>query len=201
MTIAQTQTLTRSEARQLIESLRQHDLDAGRSGTWAIHALCVGDTASRIAEAMGLDVDFAAVLGYLHDIGRGLGPAEQHILTGYQYLRDYGYLDDYCNICLTHSFLDQTPEFLSGDRLDDPFLTAFLRSHQRTIYEKIVTLCDLLCTDHLCRLEERLIDILLRYGASERTQLHLRQVFQLKTELESHIGRSIEAVLQEKTDS
>ncbi len=182
--------ISRAEARALLESLRGRAFAWGGSDNWITHALAVGDTAAKLGTGLGLDRDFAATLGYLHDIGRGLGP-DDHILAGYRYLRDQGYADKYCNICLTHSFLGPTPEFLSGDRLEDPFLAQFLRTHRPTVYEKLITLCDLLCLDRPRRLEERLIDVLRRYGTSERTQTLLDAVFALKTDFESQLGCSI----------
>lgn len=52
------------------------------------HSICVGDAAAIIAEALNakghqLDVDKVRTLGYLHDVGRLIGPAREHTVNGY----------------------------------------------------------------------------------------------------------------------
>ena len=71
--------------------------------SWIDHCICAGDTAAVIAKALNLDSDKARAMGYIHDIGKGLGDFNSHIINGYYYLKDLGYDIEYANICLTHS--------------------------------------------------------------------------------------------------
>ena len=78
---------------------------------WIEHSIYVGNSGEKIAQALnekGCDVsiDKAKTLGYIHDIGKYSNDPHGHIMRGYKYLKEKGYDDEYCNICLTHSFLN-----------------------------------------------------------------------------------------------
>lgn len=45
------------------------------------HSICVAD-AALIDKGYDLDVDKVRALGYLHDIGRLIGPGDEHIVNG-----------------------------------------------------------------------------------------------------------------------
>ena len=99
--------ITSKEARELLESYRGKT----ESDIWLDHCICVGDTAGRIAKALNekgfnVDIDKTITLGYLHDIGKYNGESHGHIMRGYNYLKNKGIDEDYCNICLTHSYLN-----------------------------------------------------------------------------------------------
>lgn len=142
-----------------------------------------------------LDPNRATTLGYLHDIGKGLGPTIDHPLTGYHYLKSRGYADEFCSVCLTHSFTGNECEMLSGYRPDDAFLQDYIATHKNTIYEDITTLCDLYCNDRVLPLEGRLIDVIIRYGSSDRTAHRLKEIYKLKAKIESKMSKSVEEVL------
>lgn len=195
---AQTQSkvCTSATARELVEALRGCSAQYGHDDRWIAHTLGVGDCAGQLAAAVpGLDPDHACALGYLHDIGKGVGPFFDHVINGYRYLRDRGYAEEDCSVCLTHSFITHECEMTSGYRPTDPFLQNYLKTHQYTPYEDLICLCDLYFKDHLVPLETRLTDLILRYGASDCTQRHYQAIYRFKAQLEQQIGRSVEEIL------
>lgn len=123
--------LTSSEARELLELERQKAKD----DRWIDHCLCVGDSAGKIAKALdengyNVDIDKTITLGYLHDIGKYNGESHGHVMRGYNYLKDKGYDEEYCNICLTHSYLNNDVVCTAGgvpNPEDNPFLTDFIK--------------------------------------------------------------------------
>ena len=99
--------LTSKEARELLEIERKNAKD----DRWIEHSICVGDSAGILAKALeekgyNIDVDKAITLGYVHDIGKYTGESHGHVMRGYEYLKNKGYEDEYANICLTHSYLN-----------------------------------------------------------------------------------------------
>ena len=180
--------LTKDKALELLEEAKKTTLDEG----WIIHSLCVGETAGVIAQKLGLDVDKAITLGYIHDIGKRNKNTIGHVLNGYEFLKGLGYEEEYCNICLTHSYLNN--DYLctaGGIPKDIPFRTKFIKEHEYTIYEKIINLCDLMCKQNRMTLEKRLIDIMIRKGVSENTVYHINEAEKLKKEIESMMGCSV----------
>lgn len=141
--------LTIEKAREMLEEARKKAKD----DRWIGHCICVGDSAGRIAKALkdkGIDVDVekAIILGYIHDIGKNNGKFHGHVMEGYEYLKEKGYDDEYCNVCLTHSYLNNDITCVAGglsNPEDKPFLTNFIKNHTYTIEEKIINLCDLMC--------------------------------------------------------
>ncbi len=57
--------LTSQKALEMIKEIRKNNPNINLA-----HLICVGNTAGKIAESLGLDVDFAKTLGYIHDIGK-----------------------------------------------------------------------------------------------------------------------------------
>ena len=95
--------LTSKDARNLLEEERKKSND----DRWIEHCICVGNSAGRIAKALNekgydVDIDKTVILGYLHDIGKYNGESHGHSVRGYEYLKNKGYDDEYCYICLTH---------------------------------------------------------------------------------------------------
>lgn len=74
---------------------------------------------------------------------------------------------------------------------DIPFRTEFIKSHQYTIYEKTINLCDLMCTNKRMILEQRIIEIMLRRGCHENTVYHITQAQKLKREIDNLLGCSV----------
>ena len=110
-------------------------------------------------------------------------------MNGYYYLKELGYDDEYANICLTHSYLNNDIYCTAGGiPTDIPFRTEFIKNHEYTIYEKIINLCDLMCTDIIMTVDKRLIDLIIRRGAHENTQYHIKETYKLKQYIDKQLG-------------
>lgn len=164
---------------------------------WIDHSICVGNTAEKIAQTLNkknynIDVNKVKTLGYIHDIGKMIGEFKNHIMNGYQYLKDLGYDEDYCNICLTHSYLNNDYMCTAGGIPENiPFRTEFIKNHEYTIYEKIINLCDLMCTSVVNTIDKRLIDIMIRRGAYSNTQYHIKETYKLKEYFDNLLGYNL----------
>jgi hypothetical protein len=189
--------LTSKDARNLLEEERKKSND----DRWIEHCLCVGDSAGRIAKALNekgynVDIDKTITLGYLHDIGKYNGESHGNVMRGYEYLKERGYDDEYCNICLTHSYLNNDIVCTAGgvpNPNDNPFLTDFIKNHEYTIEEKLINLCDLMCPqgNEVFTIDKRLIDIMIRRGAYSNTQYHIKETYKLKEYFDSLLGYNL----------
>ncbi len=189
--------LTSVEARKLLEIERKTTND----DRWINHCLFVGDSAGRIAQALNkkgcnVDIDKTITLGYLHDIGKYNGISQEHVMRGYEYLKNKGYDDEYCNICLTHSYLNNDIICTAGgvpNPENNPFLASFIKNHNYTIEEKLINLCDLICPqgDKVFTIDKRLIDIIIRRGAYSNTQYHIKETYKLKEYFDNLLGYNL----------
>lgn len=187
--------LTSKEARELLEIERKTTKD----DRWIEHSICVGDSAGRIAKALkekgyNVDVDKSITLGYIHDIGKYNGESRGHVMRGYEYLKNKGYDEEYANICLTHSYLNNDILCTAGgvpDKEKNPFLTYFIKNHEYTIEEKLINLFDLMCTTKILTLDKRLIDIVLRKGVFSNTQYHVKETYKLKEYFDNLLGYNL----------
>lgn len=195
------------KARILLETERK----ITNNDKWIGHCLCVGDSAGKIAKALNekghnVDVDKAITLGYLHDIGKYNGESHGHVMRGYSYLKDKGYDEEYCNICLTHSYLNNDIVCTAGgipNPEDNPFLTNFIKTHTYTIEEKIINLCDLMCPQNgqVFTIDKRLIDIMIRRGAYSNTQYHIKETYKLKEYFDGLLGYNLYDLFPEIKDN
>lgn len=186
--------LTIDKAKEYLEKARgYHDSDL-----WIKHCYLVGEVASIIAKGLNIDSEKAKTLGYIHDIGKSVGPMNEHIINGYKYLKSLGYDDEYCNICLVHSYLNNDIYCSAGGICKDEWLSSFIKNHKYTIYEKIINLADLLCTDKICTMDERLKDIKKRYGIFENTLYHQKEAYKLKQEFDKMLGIDLYELILEK---
>ncbi len=180
--------LTSDKALEMLENAKGKTIDDG----WIYHSICAGNCAARIAEALNLDVEKARALGYIHDIGKLVGDYQDHIMNGYLYLKELGYDEDYYNICLTHSYLNN--DYLctaAGIPRNIPFRTEFIKNHKYTIYDKIINLCDLMCTNVITTVDKRLIDVITRRGAYYNTQYHVKETYKLKQYFDDLLGYNL----------
>lgn len=199
--------LTSNEARNLLEIERKR----AKVYRWIDHCLCVGNSAGKIAKALdkkgiNIDVDKAITLGYIHDIGKYNGESNGHVMRGYEYLKEKGYDEDYCNICLTHSYLNNDIVCTAGgvpNPEDDKFLTEFIKNHEYTIEEKLITLCDLMCPQggKIYTIDKRLIDIMIRRGAYSNTQYHIKETYKLKEYFDNLLGYNLYDLFPEIKDN
>lgn len=189
--------ITSKEAKELLEIERQKAKD----DRWITHCLSVGDSAGRIAKTLNdkgysVDVDKTITLGYLHDIGKYNGESHGHVMRGYEYLKSKGYDDEYANICLTHSYLNNDIVCTAGgvpNPDDNPFLANFIKEHEYTIEEKLINLCDLMCpqANKVFTIDKRLIDIMTRRGAYSNTQYHIKETYKLKEYFDDLLGYNL----------
>ena len=173
-----------------------------RSDDWIIHSICVGNTARVIAKELNLNEDYIETLGYIHDIGKKFGwnsyeGVIPHAINGYNYLKSLGYNDKYAGICIKHSFLNNDINCLANDRdyTDSTnenynFIKEYI-AKEYTIYEKIINLCDLMCTTKLQTLEKRMVDLLLRHGVYKNTHYHLIEAMKLKKYFDNLLGYNL----------
>lgn len=186
--------LTSEKALDMLEAERGNAPD----DYWIEHSICVGNAAGIIAEALALDVDKARALGFIHDIGKryGWGDTQWHPIDGYEYILQLGYAEEYANICLTHSYLNNDINCVAGgvpnkDRRRYDFVKNFIASHEYTIYEKLINLCDLLCNKHVKIMEKRIINIIARYGVFENTVYHIQEAQKLKQYFDELLGYNV----------
>lgn len=189
--------LTSDLAKQLLEKERVKTPD----DRWIGHCICVGNSAGRIASALkekgyDVDVDKTITLGYIHDIGKYNGKSSGHEMRGYLYLKEMGYDEDDCQVCLTHSYLNHDIICTAGgvpNAEDNPFLIEFLKKHVYTMEEKLINLCDLMCPQEskIYTVDKRLINIILRKGAYSNTQYHVKETYQLKEYFDKLLGYNL----------
>lgn len=199
--------LTSKEAIELLENMRKNAND----DRWIDHSICVGNSAGKIAKVLNekgynVDIDKTITLGYLHDIGKYNGQSHGHVMRGYIYLKDNGYDEEYCNICLTHSYLNNDIVCTAGgvsDSEDNPFLTEFIKKHEYTIEEKIINICDLMCPQggKVYTIDKRLIDIMIRRGAYSNTQYHIKETYKLKEYFDNLLGFNLYDLFPEIKDN
>lgn len=189
--------LTSEEALNLLESKRDNSEFQG----WIEHSICVGNTAGTIAQALKLDDVFAKTLGYIHDIGKSFKCEHDgvfsHAIYGYNYIKSLGYDEEYAGICVKHSFLNNDIDCLSNDRdetdKNNPnyeFVKEYIKA-EYTIYEKIINLCDLMCTTRVQTVDKRMIDLLLRHGVFAKTHYHIEETCKLKKYFDDLLGHNL----------
>ena len=178
--------LTSKKAKEMLEEARKKTNDDG----WINHSLCVGYAAGKIAKALNLDEEKAKTLGYIHDIGKSI-KFKGHVMEGYNYLKKLGYDDEYCNVCLTHSYLNNDVNCTQGEPDNIPFRTEFIKNHKYTIYERIINLCDLMCTNKVVTMEKRLIDVISRRPQHKNIVYHVKEALKLKKYFDDLLGYNL----------
>lgn len=181
--------LTSNEALGLI---KDEQGKKSNNNHWISHSICVGNAAGVIANALKLDADYAKTLGYIHDIGKRVGDFHNHVINGYNYMKELNFDDEYCEICLTHSYLNNDISCTAGGMPPKTeFLVNFIENHEYSIYEKIINLCDLMCTNKVLTVDKRLIDIMIRRGTFDNTQYHIKETYKLKEYIDVLLGCSV----------
>lgn len=191
--------LTSEEA---LELMKQYLDGTGRVEHILKHETAVGTAAGRIAKALGLEEDKAKALGYIHDIGKVFmenikeDGALVHGIKGYEYIKSLGYDEEYARICILHSYLNNDIDCLAADRTNRKgeafdFQCDYVKTHEYTLYEKIINLCDLMCTEKILTVEKRMIDLLMRHGVFETTHYHIEETLKLKEYIDNLLGHSV----------
>lgn len=187
--------LTSKEALNLLNE----NIGKTSSDKWIKHSKNVGYVSGVIASKLNLDSDFAKTLGYIHDIGKKDGCNNgdgviPHAIDGYNYIKSLGYDEDYASICIKHSFLNNDIDCLANDRdytdssnKNYKFIKEYLKN-EYTIYEKIINLCDLMCTDKIYTVDKRMMDLFLRHGVYKNTHYHIKETYKLKEYFDRLLG-------------
>ena len=88
-------------------------------------------------------------------------------INGYNYIKSLGYDEEYAGICIKHSFLNYDIDCISNDRDETDksnshynFVKEYIKN-KYSLEEKIINLCDLMCTTKILTVEKRMIDLLL----------------------------------------
>ena len=107
-----------------------------------------------------------------------------------------GYDEEYCNICITHSYLNNDIICTAGgvpNPKDKPYIAEFVKTHKYTIEEKLINLCDLMCPQggKVFTIDKRLIDIMIRRGAYPNTQYHVKETYKLKAYFDDLLGYNL----------
>lgn len=178
-----------------------HEAEAMNPGPWVPHSRNVALAARLIAaEHPDLDPERAYILGLLHDIGRRTGPnRDRHILDGHDILTDLGY-QGAARIALTHSFPRQRPDELfgawDGTRQEFQRMADLLLAAVYTEEDRLIQMCDLLALpEGCCIMEQRMVDIALRYGSSPQMTSKWQAQLALKTHFDAVVGQSIYRLL------
>lgn len=177
---------------------------------WIEHSICVGNTAATIAKALNMDEEKAKTLGYIHDIGKRNGCDSDnkysHPIAGYEYLIGLGYDEEFANICLTHSYLNNDISCVAGglpnaDKYKFEFVKNFVKNHKYTEIEKLINLCDLMCTNKVLTLESRLIGLEINYGVFSNTVYHITEAKKLKAYFDEKLGYNLYKLFPEIIDN
>ncbi len=138
---------------------------------YRFHTLGIADSAAKIAEACGLDIEKAWVLGLLHDYGKRKDETRDlvfHAREGFEQMMILGY-SDVARICLTHSFPEK--DFCDDDygfyqKIPDalPWAHRMMAKVELDDYDKLIQLCDLFFEGlNKTSFENRLQGIVRRY--------------------------------------
>lgn len=186
---------TREEAERLLL-----EAETDNPGPWGNHSRVSAQCAEKIALACGdMDVDKAYVLGLLHDIGRKFGARHLgHVIDGYSYMLSLGY-DEAAQICLTHSFNNQTLEEYIGkfDTTDEELRTIreALKKVRYDEYDYLIQLCDALAgAEGVLDIEERMADVKRRYGSYPQKKWDCNLA--LKRHFEAKAGKDIYTIVE-----
>ena len=175
---------------------------AQNPGPWRAHSLHVARAAGAIAEKCGMDGERAWVLGALHDVGRYEGVRGlHHAVAGYALLMEKGD-PGAARVCVTHSFPDGRFEHFNGRRDVSPeeeaFLRRFLAEAIPDDFDRLIQLCDAICTAQgVCLMEKRLVDVALRHGLEPGLDEKWRAFLNLRRDFERRMGVSVYSLFEE----
>jgi HD superfamily phosphodiesterase len=181
---------TIEEAKALLREAEQCN-----PGPWGNHSRVVAHCAKKIAEnCEELEPEKAYIVGLLHDIGRKFGTRHLgHVSDGYSYMMSLGY-DEVAQICLTHSFNNQSTKDYIGkfDTSEEELalINNALAEVVMTDYDRLIQLCDSIAgSEGVLNIEERMEDVKRRYGSypKEKWDTNIR----LKKYFENKIGKSV----------
>lgn len=185
---------TREEAEKVLK-----EAESCNPGPWGNQSRVAAHCAEKIAlECDDMDSNKTYILGLLHDIGRKFGVRHMgHVSDGYSYMMSLGY-DEVAQICLTHSFNNQTTDEYIGkfDTTDTELkmIQDALKSVVIDEYDRLIQLCDSLAgTEGVLDIEERMRDVKRRYGSYPQAKWNYNLA--LKKHFEEKMGKDIYTVV------
>ena len=163
------------------------------------HSTRVANYSVMIAKRMGYakeDLERVYFSALLHDIGKIKCSPDNHFewhdTEGYQYLLDQRIDEKDAMICLNHSYINGDYLCVAGGiPQKHPLRCEKLQNHDYSYEQKIINLCDLMCTVEVMTMEKRLIDLLTRKGFHSNTQYHLEGAQKLKDEFDLLLGHDV----------
>jgi uncharacterized protein len=180
------------------------------SASWYGHCVEVSAASRNLAELISerghpVDVELAAVLGLLHDLGRSRGHNLRHGIEGYLLARAEGHERE-GRICLVHILKGRTLEqgvelgMLTEHELRE-LKTGNQRYDRLILEEKIVCVADALTSEtRLATVEEKYGDIRRRYGALPHHYEDEDWIQELSAELAELMGRTPYEALKDAND-
>lgn len=172
-------------------------------GPWGAHSRYTALACKKIAiRCKNLDPDKAYVYGLLHDIGRYIGIVHvRHCLEGFLLCKEKGW-DELARICITHSFVIKDVDSSIGSwdipSEYDHLMKEIIENSTHNDYDKLLQLTDALAmADGFCVLEQRFVDVAIRYGVSDYTIERWKKVFEIKVYFENLMSVNLYVALED----
>lgn len=194
--------MEKRQAEKLLEEAEQCN-----PGPWSEHSRTAARIAAAIAEKTPhLLPEEAYVRGLLHDIGRRFGgKGMRHIFDGARYLTELGY-PALARISLTHSFpfgdMDSAFGFEDIHTEQCTWLENYLKRSPMDDYDRLIQLVDALASaEGPCLLEQRFVDVALRYGVYEKITDKWQGYIDLKAYFDRLTGGNIYRLMDGLSDN
>lgn len=196
--------IEKRQAEKLLEEAERRN-----PGPWGEHSRTAARIAAAIAEKTPhLLPEEAYVRGLLHDIGRRFGgKGQRHIFDGARYLTELGY-PALARISLTHSFpfgdmdSDSAFGFENVNADERTQLENYLKRYPMDDYDRLIQLVDALALpEGPCLLEQRFVDVALRYGVYEKITDKWQGYIDLKAYFDRLTGGNIYRLMDGLSDN
>lgn len=146
------------------------------TSSWISHSIHEARLCSHMAACVQENPIKSYKFGLMHDYGRKYNHSGLHVILGFEKLYALGYIEESIG-CLTHSFLNgnffacysPSDKYTVNENLEaipvnqkitENELCNFLSKYEYTVYDLILTLADLMATDHgIVSPKERIDDI------------------------------------------
>jgi len=166
--------------------------EAGDGARVVPHTAVVAANARAMAEpCAGVDADYVEAAAWLHDLGRTRTHGLRHTLAGFRLACERGW-PGYAPTCLSHYTKGARPAELGVDPELAAEMDAACDLATFEPEERWVALADALAVqDRRGRIDERLADLIGRYGPSPFFDRYRRVTEELRAEWEAATGRRL----------